>query len=309
MALEIKTNLTAIKTQRQLEHNSKGMQRSMEKLSSGLRINRAADDAAGLAISERLRARVRALGVAKRNANDAISYIQTAEGGLSEVQNITIRMRELASQSASDTMGNRERSFLDKEFQQLKGEINRIVSNTEFNGSKVLAAREEAAPLRIFIGASNRGVDAGGDPDEASEDGSDPDVLVIDNSDINELSQALSSLTEQGMGIVPTSLDGGAQDLGEFGTSELLTRIDTAVNAVSGYRANLGAVQARLDSAITNIDVSRENLTAAKSRIIDVDYAAETANFSQMRILTSAGLSVQSHANSSPEMVLRLINP
>ena len=142
MSLEIKSNITAIKTQRQLEKNSKGMQKSMEKLSSGLRINKSADDAAGLAVSERIRARMRALGVAKQNANDAISYIQTAEGGLGEVQNITIRMRELASQAASDTLGNRERAFLDKEFQQLKGEIARIVNNTEFNGNKVLVAKE-----------------------------------------------------------------------------------------------------------------------------------------------------------------------
>ncbi|MCX6109424.1 MAG: flagellin FliC, partial [Proteobacteria bacterium] len=138
MGLRIKTNVDSLVSQRRLEENRKGLGESLERLSSGLRINKSADDAAGLAVSERIRGRVSSLGVAKRNASDGISYIQVAEGGLNEVTNILIRMRELATQAASDTLGARERSFLDKEFVQLRDEVGRIVESTDFNGSKVL---------------------------------------------------------------------------------------------------------------------------------------------------------------------------
>lgn len=305
MSLEIKTNVTALKTQSQLTKNIKAMQKSMERLSSGQRINKSADDAAGLAVSERMRARVLSLEVAKRNASDAISYIQTAEGGLNEVTNIAIRMRELTSQAASDTLGNRERSFLDKEFQQLRQEIGRIVETTEFNGAKVLQSDGENSTLQIFVGSSNRGDLVDGSPQDFSSN--DPDVLEIDLSDLRELNASMDKITKEDVSIVPTDVTGGARDLGPTGTVDLMSRLDNVVNAISSYRATLGSVQSRLDSTINNIEVSSENLNAARSRIVDVDYAGETAKFSQSRILTQAGLSVQAQANSAPEMVLTLL--
>ena len=305
MSLEIKTNVTALKTQRQLTKNIQSLQKSMERLSSGQRINKSADDAAGLAVSERIRARTRSLEVAKRNASDAISYIQTAEGGLNEIANISIRMRELASQSASDTLGNRERSFLDKEFQQLRQEMGRIIQTTEFNGAKVLQADEVEKPIQIFVGSSNRGDRIDGSVPDFSE--GDPDILEIDLSDLRDLNNVMSSITTDEVSIVPSDAEGGARELGPTGTEELFNRLDNAVNAISAYRATIGAVQSRLDSTITNIDVSRENLNAARSRITDVDYAGETAKFSQSRILTQAGIAVQSQANAAPEMVLSLL--
>lgn len=306
MSLEIKTNVTALNTQRKLAKNINDLHSSMERLSSGQRINKSADDAAGLAVSERIRARVRSLDVAKRNASDAVSYIQTAEGGLNEVTNIAIRMRELTSQAASDTLGNRERSFLDKEFQQLRQEIGRIMETTEFNGAKVLEAGETDKPIQIFVGASNRGVDIEGNLPDYS-DGGDPDVLQIDLSDLRELNSTMNAITKDEISIVPDDPEGGARDLGPTGTEDLMSRLDNAVNAISAYRATLGSVQSRLDSTITNIDVSTENLVAARSRIVDVDYASETAKFAQARILTQAGISVQSQANAAPEMVLSLL--
>ena len=305
MSLEIKTNVTAIKAKRLLGENTKNMQKSMERLASGQRINRSADDAAGLAVSERIRARIRSLDVAKRNASDAISYIQTAEGSLNEISNISIRMRELTSQAASDTLGNRERSFLNKEFQQLRQEIARIIDTTEFNGTKILKVEDNSKPIQIFVGSSNRGKDIEGNIPDFSE--ADPDVLEINLSELQEFNEIVSSITEDEIAIIPDNVDGGARDLGPTGTQELMSRLDSFVNGISAYRATLGSVQSRLDSTIKNIEVSNENLNAARSRIVDVDYASETASFSQAMILSQAGLSVQAQANSMPEMVLTLI--
>lgn len=305
MGLEIKTNITSIKAQRQLNMNGSKLQKSMERLASGQRINKSADDAAGLAVSERIRARIRSLDVAKRNASDAISYIQTAEGSLNEVSNIAIRMRELTSQAASDTLGNRERSFLDKEFQQLRQEIDRIIETTEFNGTKILKSQDAEKPIQIFVGSSNRGVDIEGNLPDFSE--KDPDVLEIDLSDLQEFNSVVRTITQEDISIVPESIDGGATDLGPTGTDDLLSRLDTFVNSISAYRATLGSVQSRLDSTINNIEVSSENLNAARSRIVDVDYAQETAQFMKSKILSQAGLSVQAQANAMPEMVLGLI--
>lgn len=313
MGLRIKTNVTALKSQRQLGQSNRKLQDSMERLSSGQRINRSADDAAGLAVSERIRGRVRSLDVAKRNANDGISYIQVAEGGLNEVTNMVVRMRELTSQAASDTLGNLERSFLDKEFQQIRQEVSRIIDSTEFNGTKVLQTPEsgEIKPISIFVGASNRGTDiiTGEDPD--FEGGADPDILKINLEDLSELSDKLAVVfnSDEGISLVPEDPEGGAAELGGSlgSTNELLKGLDNTLNAIAGYRATLGSVQSRLNSTITNIEISNENLSAARSRIVDVDYASESAKFAQARILTQAGLSVQSQANSYPEMALSLL--
>jgi flagellin len=308
MGLRIKTNVVALKAQRNLSNNNRKLQQSMERLSSGKRINRSADDAAGLAVSERIRARIGSLNVVKRNASDAISYIQVAEGGLNETTNILVRMRGLASQAASDTIGNRERSFLNKEFQELKSEVGRIVKSTEFNGAKVLHVEdgEEPAPMQIFVGSSNK-ADADVDVDASDN----PDILTINLETLVQLNDSFNAIAEDSMRVIPDADDltsGGATDLGGDGnTNQLFQTLDQSLNSIADYRATLGSVQSRLNSTITNAEISGENLAAARSRISDVDYAAESAKFAQARILMQAGLSVQAQANAYPEMALSLI--
>jgi flagellin len=309
MGLRVKTNLDSLVAQRRLGEARKGLGDSLEKLSSGQRINKSADDAAGLAVSERIRARVAGLGVAKRNASDGISYVQVAEGGLNEVTNIAIRMRELATQAASDTIGTRERSFLNKEFVQLRDEVARIVDSTEFNGSKVLKPGDGDKPIQIFVGASNRGKDLEGNLPEIGD--VDPDILTIDLSDLSSLADSISEITNDEMFIVADDAEMGmsASELGGTGeTGDLFSKIDSALDSIASYRATLGSVQSRLNSTINNIDVSNENLQAAQSRIRDVDYAAETAKFTQARIMTAAGVSVLTQANQTPESVLQLLH-
>lgn len=304
MGLRVKTNMESLIAQRHITNNRRAFGDSLEKLSSGQRINKSADDAAGLAVSERIRAQTRSLEVSKRNANDGISYIQVAEGALNEVTNIVVRMRELTSQAASDTLGNRERGFLDKEFQQMRQEVQRIVDTTEFNGSRVLQGQEK--PIQIFVGASNRANNADGNAPEVPD--VDPDIISIDLSDLTKLTGSIDNLTKtDGISVVPADAEGGAQDLGANGTADLFNRLDTALDSIAGYRATLGSTQSRLNSAINNIEVSSENLNAAQSRIRDVDFASETARYTQSRILTQAGISVLSQANSSPEFVLQLL--
>jgi flagellin len=308
MGLRVKTNVDSLVAQRRLSETREQQSESLEKLSSGQRINKSADDAAGLAVSERIRSRVSSLGVAKRNASDGISYIQVAEGGLNEVTNIIIRMRELGTQAASDTLGPRERSFLDKEFTQLRDEVGRIIDSTEFNGSKVLKPGDGDKPIQIFVGASNRGKDAAGDLPDIDPD-ADPDVLTIKLDELEDLQLAIDDVIDPDMAIMPDAdSELSAQELGPDGdTNDLFARLDTALNSIASYRATLGSVQSRLNSTITNIDISSENLQAAQSRIRDVDYAAETAKFTQSNILAAAGISVLTQANSTPEAVLQLL--
>lgn len=305
MGLRIKTNLASIVAQRRLGEATKTASESYEKLSSGQRVNKSADDAAGLAVSERIRAKIRALDVAKRNANDGISYIQVAEGGLNETTNVIVRMRELAAQAASDTIGNRERSFLDEEFQQLRAEAQRIVDGTEFNGSKVLQT-DAQKPLQIFVGATNRGNDVDGNAPEFDLE-TDPDLLTINLEKLSSLQEALDRVTKDDLSIIPSSSDGGASELGPDGTLDIFNRLDTALDAMAGYRATLGSVQSRLNSAITNVEISNENLQAAQSRIRDVDFAAETSRLASNRILQQAGVSVLTQANMSSEFALQLL--
>ena len=305
MGLRIRTNIQALRSQRALAESSRAEENSMEKLSSGQRINRSADDAAGLAVSERLKAKIRSLDVAKRNANDGISFIQVAEGGLNEVSNIVVRMRELSGQAASDTIGNLERSFLNKEFQQLRQEIGRIVESTEYNGQKLLNP-SELKPVSIMVGASNRGMGSDGSRPEY-EDGADPDVISINMEDVADMKEKLDAIVAEDISIVPEDEGGGGTDLGPSGTGDLFGRLDDAITSMAGFRSTLGAIQSRLNSSITSIEISNENLSAARSRIADVDYAAETATFAQSKILNAAGISVQSQANAAPEAALQLL--
>lgn len=307
MGVRVKTNVQGLIAQRQLSQNRRAQANSLERLSSGQRINRSSDDAAGLGVSERIRSSVRSLKVARRNANDGISYIQVAEGALNEVTNIVVRMRELGSQAASDTIGNRERGFLNKEFQELSKEMKRIQDSAEFNGSKLLK-QEEAKPLVIFVGASNRGSIDGSPPDiDPESDEGDPDTITINLEAVQDLQTAMDNIFNSGLAVVPDDPEGGAYDLGEGGTAELFNILDDGLNAIAEYRATLGSVQARLNSAISNNEITTENLEAAKSRIRDVDYAAESTKFAQANILTSAGTAVLTQANQRPEAVLQLL--
>jgi flagellin len=277
MGLRINTNVPSISAQRMLMKTKSNLNSNLRKLSSGERITRAADDAAGLAISENLKAQIRSIRQAKRNADDGISLIQTAEGGLSEVSNIVIRLRELAIQAASDTVGNTERSFSDIEFQQLKEEIQRISAASEFNGRKLLDGT--SGLVEIQVGAGN-------DPMQ--------DRIKYDGS------QVVSTLESLGLSAETVSSKQGAQ--------LSLSSLDDALVKVNGVRATLGALQNRLTSVIQNLGVTEENFSEANSRIRDVDVAAETADMTKNNILSQAGVSVLAQANQAPNFALKLLN-
>jgi flagellin len=276
MGLRINTNVTSLAAQRTLSANNTEQSQTLGKLSSGTRIVRSADDAAGLAISEKLKAQIRGVNQAERNANDGISMIQTAEGGLNEASNILIRLRELAVQSSSDTVGESERKFTDLEYQNLKSELERISQVTEFNGKKLLNGQGDKYDFQIGINNDDF-----------------QDRIKFDSA---KMSAGLESL-----GIAELSV--GSKE----SSQESLSRIDSAIQNVSGQRAELGAVQNRLTSTINNLQTSSENLSAANSRIRDTDFAAETAKNTKMNILTNAGTSVLSQANSQGQAALKLL--
>ena len=276
MGLRINTNVGSIGAQRRLSVVNERLKSNFRKLSSGERITMAADDAAGLAISEKLKSKIRSMTQAKRNTADAISLIQTAEGGLSEISNIVIRLRELAIQSASDTVGEQERAFSDIEFQQLKEEIDRISRSNEFNGRKLLDGTGGLVDFQI--GVNN-------DPQL--------DRLVYDSFTTDGTIESLGMLES-----TVTTKVGSQQSLGV---------LDNALVKVSGIRANLGALQNRLQSVIANLAVNHENLSAANSRIRDVDVASETAELTRNTVLQQAGISVLAQANASPQSALKLI--
>ncbi len=276
MGMRINTNVSSLAAQRSLGSTTLRLNDNLRKLSSGERITRAGDDAAGLAISENLKAQIRGIRQAKRNANDAISLIQTSEGGLSEVSNIIIRLRELAVQAASDTIGDTERGFTDVEFQNLKDEIDRISKAAEFNGIKVLDGT--GGMLEFQVGTRN-----------------DPtlDRLRYDGSSAN------ATLAALGLNAESVSTKMGAQTT--------LKKLDDALVQINGTRADLGALQNRLSSTINNLGISDENLSAANSRIRDVDVAAETADMTRNNILVQSGVSVLSQANQAPNIALKLL--
>lgn len=276
MGLRISTNVASLNARKNLRGTQHNLERSLSRLSSGFRINQAADDAAGLAISEQLKAQVRGLRQAKRNSNDGISLVQTAEGGLNEVSNILIRLRELAIQASSDTIGDTERKFLDVEYQQLKSEVQRITETTTFNNTDLLNGT--GGVIDIQVGVDN-----------------DP---FKDRISFNA-SAANSSLESLGVFAESVATKEAAQ------TS--ISRVDDAIISVNAIRANFGALQNRLQSTVNNISVFDENLSAANSRIRDTDVAEETAELTRNNILMQAGMSVLKQANSSSEMALGLI--
>ncbi len=276
MGLRINTNVASLNAQRNLGSTRISMNKSLEKLSSGQRINRAGDDAAGLAISENLKAQIKGLGQAGRNAEDGVSLVQIAEGALGEVSNILIRLRELSVQAASDTIGSTERKFLNVEFEQLTSEVDRIANSTEFN--RVPLLNGTGAVFDIQIGTRNDPIS-----DRLTFDASSADVNVA------ALGLNLASVSDK------------------ISAQNSLTSIDQAIISVSGIRADFGALQNRLQSTVNNIQTSIENLSSANSRVRDTDVAAETAELTKQNILMQAGTSVLSQANSSTNSALSLI--
>ncbi len=274
MGLRVNTNVASINAQRNLGAVTDRLSSNYRRLSTGLRISTASDDAAGLAISERLRSQVRSLDQAKRNANDGISLVQTAEGALNEVSSILTRLRELAIQSSNGSVSNQDKETLDEEFQSLVSEVNRIGRSTEFNGIKLLDGSSSTVSFQVGFGTTS-GIDT---------------ISV-------SLSAALS-----------TTLSLNSLDIGSGGaTTTAISNIDTAINTISGLRGSLGAVQNRLGSTINNLAITVENLSAAESRIRDVDVAYETAQLTRNSILQQASISVLSQANALPQSALRLL--
>lgn len=276
MGLRIATNTQALTAQRNLGINREALNNSLMKLSSGFRINKAGDDAAGLAISENLKANIRSMKQATRNANDGISLVQVAEGAMNEISNILTRMRELSIQTASDTIGDTERGFVDKEIQHLKQEIDRIGRSTDYNGYKLLSG--EVPNLDIQVGVHNNPV---------------LDRLVVDTHSIETNLQALNLV--------------GVDNKTKEASQNNLEFIDAAITHVNENRSTLGALQNRLQSTINNLQIYTENLSAANSRIRDTDMAEESSELTRNNILTQSNIAALSQANTSPQLALKLL--
>ncbi|MCA9550218.1 MAG: flagellin FliC [Myxococcales bacterium] len=279
MALVINTNVASLGAQRTLNRTTQALQRNIEKLSSGYRVNRAADDAAGLGISENLRASIRSLAQASRNANDGISMLQVAEAAMNEQAGILTRLRELAVQSSNGVLGTTERSYIDTEAQALVAEVDRIAAVTEFNGVFMIAPG--ATPIDMQVGL-NQG-----------------DVITV-------------NFSASDTGTLGAGLGGAALSTLDLGTSQAsaqsgLSIIDQAITDLSTARSTLGATQNRLEVTISNLDSARENLAAANSRIRDVDVAEETASMTRNQILSQAGTAVLAQANQIPQAALSLL--
>ncbi len=276
MGMRITTNVASVNAQRSMSGAQREIQKSFAQLSSGSRITKAADDAAGLSISENLKAMGRSSQQASRNANDGISMVQVAEGGLHEISNIMTRLRELGIQASSDTVGDRERGFINKEVQNLAEEADRIARTTKFSGVNLLDGT--GVKFDFQVGANN---------DQKL------DRISYDAAETNATASAL------GIEGIDFSTKEGAQ--------EALDTIDEAQVKANGFRANLGALQNRLGSTVDNLGVSYENLAAANSRIRDTDVAMATAELTRNNILLNASVSTLSQANAAPQMALKLI--
>jgi flagellin len=273
MPQTINTNLVSLNAQRNLSMSQSSLATSMQRLSSGLRVNSAKDDAAGLAIAERMNAQVRGMNVAVRNANDGISLAQTAEGALGKLSEMMQRMRELAVQSANATNGASDRANLDAEYQQLSAEITRTIGSSRFNGIAILSTGAGAQDFQV-------GANSG-------------ETVTITTADMSA-DATISAVTGGGLATVAAS-------------TQALADIDTALDTVNGERALYGAAQNRFEAVIATLQVSAENQAAARSRIMDADFAAETAALSRAQILQQAGNAMVAQANQLPQQVLSLL--
>jgi flagellin len=280
MPATINTNIASMNAQRNTSASQMSLTNSMQRLSSGLRVNSAKDDAAGLAIAERMNAQVRGMNVAVRNANDGISMAQTAEGALSKVGDALQRMRELAVQSRNGTNSNSDKNSLNKEFQELQKEITRVLGGTSFNQKKILGA--DGTDFTFQVGANTT---------------TDDTITVsfenmVSNSDISAVTVTTASI-------------GSVADASAI--ASVIDNIDTALDTINDKRATFGATQSRFEAVISNLQVAIENQSAAKSRITDADFAVETANMSRAQILQQAGNAMIAQANQLPQQVLRLL--
>jgi flagellin len=285
MPQTINTNMVSLNAQRNLNNSQSALATSMQRLSSGLRVNSAKDDAAGLAIAERMNAQARGMNVAMRNANDAISLSQTAEGAMGRVGTMLQRMRELAVQSANGTNTSADRTSLNEEYLQLAAEASRTLGGTQFNGVNILAT---SVASTFQVGANTTAT-----LDQIS-------VAAFNWTSNGSITTAIGSA----VGTAPTTAISGTD-----GTAAVaaITALDAAINAVNSQRATFGAVQNRFDNVVSNLMVAAENQTAARGRIMDADYAAESANLSRAQILQQAGNAMVAQANQLPQQVMSLL--
>ena len=282
----INTNLASLNAQRNTNKSQNSLATSMQRLSSGMRVNSAKDDAAGLAIAERMNAQVRGMNVAQRNANDGISLAQTAEGALGSVSDSLQRMRELAVQARNATNSNSDKDSLDKEFGELAKEVQRVLGGTTFNGKNILGAQ---AGTQTFQVGANTTVN---------------DTIDIVTSNLTTLGAitVIAGTDQTGAG---RSSIGSAVSAANIAT--VIGNLDKALDAVNSERATLGAAQSRFDAVVSTLQINAENQTAARSRIMDADFAAETANLSRAQILQQAGNAMIAQANQQPQQVLKLL--
>ena len=280
MPTTINTNIASMNAQRNLSMSQSSLATSMQRLSSGLRINSAKDDAAGLAIAERMNAQVRGMNVAIRNANDGISMSQTAEGALAKVGDSLQRMRELAVQSRNATNSTSDKDSLNKEFAQLQAEITRVLGGTTFNGKHILGT--DGTDMSFQIGAN------------VTTD----DTVTVTGANMN------SDTTVTAVTANTAKIDSSA-DATAIGT--VITNLDTAIDTINNKRADFGATQSRFDAIIANLQTGVENQSAARGRIMDADFAQETANMSRANILQQAGTAMVAQANQAPQQVMRLL--
>lgn len=277
MGLRIKTNVASQAVQKNLRAAEQKTSESYEKLASGKRITKSADDAAGLAIATKMNAEVKGMQMAQRNANTGISMIQVAEGGLNETGNIMTRMRELSIQAASDTVGEKERGYLNLEYEQLLEEVDRISKTTTFSGKELLTGTSETGVMDFHVGAY------GGEENRISFDAEATDATV------------------ESLGIAGTNINTKDE------AAANLSMLDEAIDKVSGFRANFGSIQSRLQSTVSNLDTSVVNTESARSRIEDVDVASESAKLASTNVMKQAGISVLGQANNLPNAALRLV--
>ena len=282
MTLSINTNIASIDAQRNLSSSQSSLATSMQRLSSGLRINTAKDDAAGLSIAERMNAQVRGMNVAIRNSNDGISLAQTADGALAQVSNSLQRMRELAVQARNSTNSSSDKDSLNKEFAQLQSEITRVLGGTAFNGKHILGA--DATTLNFQVGANT----------------TSDDTVSITTTDMATGDTTMTTVTNTSSAVIDSTATSGA-------IATVIDNIDKAIDDVNDTRATFGATQSRFDSIISNLQSSVENQTAARSRIMDADFATETANMSRANVLQQAGTAMIAQANQQPSQVLSLL--
>lgn len=277
MGLRIGTNLPSMAASRALANNTLEQSKSYQRLASGKRIVSSADDAAGLAIGESERAQIRSMQQAERNANDSISLIQTAEGGMNEIGNMMIRLRELAIQSSTDTISDRERNLINQETQSILSEVDRISSVTQFNGVPLLNGTSSQSELNFHVG--------------------------IQNTDADRIQLNLKDFDVQASALGVDGISSGSRD----DARDSIEKVDEAIHRVSKSRSQLGAMQNKLQAAVNNIQVSHENLSQARSRVVDTDMAYESAELVRTNIQQQAGIAILSQANQAPSAALRLL--